>query len=675
MNFSVTSQRGGRLILKDTQNDSFPGAITGPLDLVWAPTGNLTYTVNGVCSFSGALVVSNGTFAVGSATASPTNVTSIVLAHAASLQVPSGACVNTRLDTLSITATSTLSLPEQTNFIVDHFLVDGVEQPENVTYTGGTAAEGQVHLDALPANVTVYTRIQPGLGARTEWNGLGGASDRTDLAVNWAAGTVPALHEKTLVAVTGGSSASLAADSTVNGISFETGPFTVKGASALDLYWGGLSILNPATTREAYTFNVPLRICGEQTWFVPSLDNSRSGRLQMNEPITDGDDRPYTIYKTGGGFLFLNATNTFTGDLVISNGQVVVQKSESVGAAHRGKVLISHASGSSPHLWLCPNTRISRPVELSGPDAYLVRSDSSGICELAGPVTIADTNVKRFQANGTSTMLFSGGVVGKGMFYVQGTGYYVITNKPIDTTGMLYSDVKADITLAVSSNSFNSAWMANTNTILRIRADDAIRDNRQISVRKSSTIDLGRHVLSIGNFCGEGRADVRDCFVTGGAGCELRVNASAGYGVHAVFRDGASLRYRGNGYNMTLHGVSSTTGTVSCANSCLVFAEDAGWTGGVVAVTNGNAAILVHVGTQFGRNTDVVLGNGGRLSISAGAELTCRYLYLDGVRQPNGTYGAAASSAGVRTDVYFWPDNTGILRVLGDQSGTMLMLR
>jgi hypothetical protein len=108
---------------------------------------------------------------------------------------------------------------------------------EDVTYTGGAAGEGQVHCDALPANVTVYTRVQPGPGARTVWNGAGGSTDGMDLGVNWEGGVAPRLWEKCLPVFAGGSSATLAADTKVNGLAFETpGAFTMNGAHFLDLY-------------------------------------------------------------------------------------------------------------------------------------------------------------------------------------------------------------------------------------------------------------------------------------------------------------------------------------------------------------------------------------------------------------------------------------------------------
>lgn len=194
-------------------------------------------------------------------------------------------------------------------------------------------------------------------------------------------------------------------------------------------------------------------------------------------------------------------------------------------------------------------------------------------------------------------------------------------------------------------------------------------------MRKGAVIDLGEHVLSIGNLSGLGDVGTCDCVVTGEAGSELRINSSAGLGVNAVFKGGTSLCFRGIGYNMTLRGVSSSTGMLSCVNSCLVLDGDAGWTNGTVAVTNGNAAILVQPGAQLGRSTDVVLGTGGRLSLATGTEVTCRYLFCDGERQPTGTYGSLSSSANTRSDVYFWTGNKGILRVLGDQQGTVLLLR
>ena len=675
--YAITSQNGGELTVAATQNNTWPGRLEGKLGFVWAPTGNYTFDAQGACTMSGRLVVSNGTFSVASGQAGLPNISSLVLVNSGSLVLPSGASIHTRLDTLELSSNATLTLPSATAFTVDRFIVDGDDMPEDVTYTGGAAVDGMVHCDALPANVTVYARVRPGPAARTVWNGAGGTTDAMNLDVNWDGGVAPRLWEKCLPVFAGGSSATLVANTKVNGLAFETaGAFSVNGAYALDLYWGGLSAANSGANNTECNLNVPVRICSEQVW--SGLAGGNTKVYNFNRPITDEDEIAYPIVITNGALVAFNATNTFSGDVTLHSGRIELGENECLGNPARGMVTIRRPSNVAAYLSFGPNVKVSRPIALYGPDEnfYPVRSANTGTNELAGPVILGDT-YKRFSANGTATLLFTGGVTGKGMFYIQGTGKYVVTDNPINTTGPLYSDVKADLSLKVGGNSVSYIGWIGGGSVMRLETDNPFIGNPNLMVEKGSTIFLNGHDMRVGNLQDRSSTTSNSCTVTSAKPATLIATTSGSDQTAHVKFEGAASFIKAGPKAMGLRSVSTSTGSVCAVQSTIHFMNGEGWTNGTVVVSNNNAAVMFDPGALLGRNVDVYLSNGGRLTLVDDAHITCRNLYLDGVRQRLGTYGNAASTAGFRSDTYFMTGNTlrGILHVRGESEGTIVIFR
>ena len=674
--YAITSESGGELAVFDTANCTWPGRLEGNLGIVWAPTGNYMFNAQGACTMSGRLVVSNGTFSVASGQPGLPNIASLVLVNSGSLVLPAGASIHTRLDTLEISSSATLTLPSATAFTVDHFIVDGDEMPEDTTYTGGAASDGMVHCDALPENVTVYARIQPGPGARTVWNGAGGSTDAMDLGVNWEGGVAPRLWEKCLPVFAGGSSATLVADTKVNGLAFETaGAFTLNGAYALDLFWGGLSASNSGANGTACNFNVPVRICGAQTWSGAAGGNTKV--YNFNKPVTDGDEMSYQIVITNGAYVAFNATNMFSGDVTLYSGRIELGENECLGDPTRGAVTIRRPSNVSAYLSFKPNVKVSRPVALYGPDEnfYPVRSATTGTNEFAGPVILGDT-FKRFSADGTATLLFTGGVTGNGMFYLQGTGKYVVADTPINTTGPLYSDVMADLTLKVGGNSVSYIGWINGGSVLRIDTDNAFTGNPQLLMDKGAFVFLNGHDMRVGNLADRSSTTKISTITSDKPATLIATTSGSDQTAHVKF-EGAASFVKAGPKAMTLRSISSSTGTVCATQSTLHFMNGEGWTNGTVVVSNNNAAVMFEPGALLGRNVDVYLSNGGRLTLVDNARIVCRNLYFEGVRQHLGTYGNAASAASNRSDTYFMTGNTlrGILDVRGESDGMMILFK
>ena len=376
---------------------------------------------------------------------------------------------------------------------------------------------------------------------------------------------------------------------------------------------------------------------------------------------------------------FSRGNITFSGDVTLHSGRIELGENECLGNPARGMVTIRRASNVSAYLSFKPNVKVSRPVALYGPDEnfYPVRSATTGTNEFAGPVVIGDNVTKRFRSGAGNTLLFTGGITGIGMFYVQGYGKYVIAEKPLETTGTLYSDVRADLTFKVGGNSVGGITWTGSGSVMRLDVDDAFPGKPTLSVGGGSRIELNGHELRVGNLVDKSSGNTVDTVVASDEPATLIATpGSSGIASHTRF-EGAASFVKAGGYSMSLKSLSSSTGSVCVTQSTLLFEGGTGWTNGTVVVTNGNAAVMFNPGARLGKNVDVYLAHGGKLTLVTDAEIVCRNLYLDGERQRIGTYGNALSSAANRSDTYFMAGESlrGKLVVRGDGTGVTIIIR
>ena len=212
---------------------------------------------------------------------------------------------------------------------------------------------------------------------------------------------------------------------------------------------------------------------------------------------------------------------------------------------------------------------------------------------------------------------------------------------------------------------------------MRIETDNPFVNKPPLQVEKGSTIFLNGHDMRVGNLADRSSTTSNACTVASDKPATLISTVSGSdQGAHVRFEGAASFIKAGD-KAMRLRSLSSSTGSVCAVQSTIHFMDGEGWTNGTVVVSNNNAAVMFSPGALLGRNVDVYLSNGGRLTLVDDAHITCRNLYFEGVRQRIGTYGNAASAAHVRSDTYFMTGNAlrGILHVRGESDGTIIMIR
>jgi len=119
----------------------------------------------------------------------------------------------------------------------------------------------------------------------------------------------------------------------------------------------------------------------------------------------------------------------------------------------------------------------------------------------------------------------------------------------------------------------------------------------------------------------------------------------------------------------------SATGNVEVASGTLKFCGTASWLGATNVTVSGGTLVVPH-SQVFDRYADVHLA-AGALQLDEGVAQKVRWLYLDGAERhaPCGRYGALDNTsipAANRTARITGP---GVLNVLGEHMGTMMIFR
>lgn len=157
----------------------------------------------------------------------------------------------------------------------------------------------------------------------TTWTGSGG-DKLTSTAANWSQEVD--LSDGSAVArfASGGSEALASGSLSLYGIVFgSTGPFTlgaVDARAAITLGAGGIATSGTGP----YTLSVPLEIAADQTWAV-------GVQTLISAPVAAASSSAYTVTKTGAGTLDISAQSTFSGNVEVKSGGLVLHGTNPLG--------------------------------------------------------------------------------------------------------------------------------------------------------------------------------------------------------------------------------------------------------------------------------------------------------------------------------------------------------
>jgi len=626
----------------------FEGSLAGPLTLVKSGTGTLALgcTAN---TFGGDYVVSNGVLTV---TAS------------GALGVDSG------LDL----AGGKLHLGASDS--IRRLFYDGVQQPRG-TY-GSTASDAQHKDDTRFTGTQVLAVIESPPVAFTShvWDAGAGTDTALATAANWVDDVLPPF-DGTALAVFGtdGTAATVTTATSLYGVSFDRDAnFNVDGTAALTLGQGGLAAADRAAWRH-YTVTTPLVLGDSQAWNIGA-----NVIVQLSGTISDMPGVPPTLIKTGKGRVQLNAENTFAGPLTISNGTLRITNGGALGSTAGATTVRGDLGGK---LLLSGTFTSDEPLILGGDlNNFGLLQLENGNVTLAGPVTmVAQTRV---QTGGGKTLTFTGGITGNGnglLVVNPGGGTIAFADKPIRIPGQtLYFDQTGFCVVAVTNNLWGETLVSGGT--LRCDLPDVLPPTTLMRIgvhySTSGTLDLNGNDqtvsrLTLGTFEPGQRA------IKSAAPATLTVHQNASDVLDVRFDGAVSLLKSGTGTLTLTNAFSTTSGGFSVTNGTLAVSNAGTFGPNCTNVTVlGNGTLSLGHSTAIANKAAVVRMpsadvSSAKIDLAAGVDVQVGWLFYGDEKKPAGTYGASGSNAQNKDATHF--TGTGKLTVLGDCSGTLMLLR
>jgi autotransporter-associated beta strand protein len=426
------------------------------------------------------------------------------------------------------------------------------------------------------------------------------------------------------------------------------------------------------------------------------------GDRQYDPVISNTTAGALGVYKIGVNTLTLTGDNSYDGNTFVAGGVLVVRSSTALGSAN-GYTRVTRAGGTAGASY----TDATGQVRFDGSGGDLVINENffiSGSEQFGyhGPLrNIAGNNV----LNGTIRVGPSGGRIsmGSGNLVLNGAirrevansnpsfvlnpsaGTLTISNVIDIGTGTFSLHSGAVNYLCVTGHTWGVAQVQYGNT-LRLGVDDAMPTDRPLTIGNSTpgngTLDLFGHQQTIGRLQEQGtvasfpnntiinsRPEVASTLTVRQDSAVSDTFGGRIIGAVSLVKAGAANSV------LTLRGVNELSGAVTVQGGTLALDATgrlgAGCTNvlvtaGVLAV--GNSAALPESVTL-----NLAAGGGAKVNLAASVSQKVGYLFIGDNMQRAGTYGSTASAATNKNDTYF--DGTGVLRVLRDNSGTLILLR
>ena len=700
----IKSATPATLTLRATADATSDARFEGAVSLVWNPVAASTLTLSSdaarIHPTTGSLIVSNGTMVVAGTNSFP---------KVAALEVADGAMFDGRGVIENAGLASEMSVRLGTNAkwkladgasIALKSLVIGDSTLPGGVYTGDVSVEGATKLDQLEGACMVYVEQTSREAVSKIWAGQGVDTSVATLA-NWKDATeLPNFQDGSLVATfaEAGTEAVLASGMNWKGLRFDApNDFAVKGTAdaGLALGDGGIVVAVPASGTRGYSVEAPVTIAADQSWVFPETSSDVSLALKGGLRQVAGGFA-YTVTKSGDAPLVLDlGESDYAGSFVISNGRVTV--SGSLPATDGTMTLVD----TNAYLVLKNATIGQKVVKKYDQMTWVQTVANSTNRLLSGYVQEQQQGNIRLEAN---SQLWVENVLGGktgNYIYPKGAGELHVTNcvakvgcvQPADTVKIHLWNSKA----FQIGNHFTLA----AGCKLYTHAENAI-DHTPICLGNGTVWDL----------CGKDQTSGRISWMTGYTKAVIHSDEPATLTVQQDTCSGSGSNRGTQSYSGKITGYVSLVKTGGTNNAktepavedlCLdgtftaIGEVEVVW--GLLSFTNGTNRIgswttctratagsttdgkgvkqtgvleLLH-SQALGRQTDVAVNDGGVVRLGEGVCQKVHNLYFDSVKQPLGTYGSSASSAKFKDDVHF--AGTGVLNVLGDGQGTMLIFR
>lgn len=490
--------------------------------------------------------------------------------------------------------------------------------------------------------------------ASLTWDAGGSTDTSINLNGNWQDDAPPDLLTgvETAIFGTAGTTATLNIDSAFAALVFNRNAnFTLTGNSQLSLGPGGISVTLPNTTARSHTINASsMVLTGNQTWGI--TNNTGTATLSVSSPISDGPNA-FGITKTGSGTLNLSGDSSFDGDLAIEQGIVNISHDHALGSADGRTVIATTGTTSTGGQLRLNGVSVSEPFTITGTTeaGSFARAiaNNSGSSTIAGDITLDTPSAIRLGADGgtlhvTGQIIRTEGNVATFQFYANTSTLFSMENSLDNNGGQIQITGGGTVVLNAAGNQIGTTvifFSGSGNSTLRLGISDALNPNANLNIGSTSASansDIGTFDL---------------------AGFDQTLNGLNGYASTGATVAPSVKRLITNSAPSTL-----STLTVGNANATSTFdGVIADGTGALALTKVGTGTLILAAACNYSGPTTVTKGtlslsaaglsDTARVNLSTGATLNLDFsgtdtvgsLYIDGIRQRGGTWGATGSGA------------------------------
>ena len=667
---------------------TFAGAVSLSLE------GAKTMVFHGKSTSTGALSLSNGNttmFDGGSWAGTSVNVSGASTLILTDANLASNAVLSVQ------DAGSTVELPDGVVQNLGGLFLDGEEKAPGYygsAESGVDAAHQSAHFTGK-GRVWVRDYSTPPVSAF--WTGGGGTDYLLSTDLNWRGSSAPDLENgfTTATFADSGSRAEATGWNTFAGMVFDApGEFTLgaaNAASGLILGQGGIR----ATGAHEYTLDAPVVANGSQTWNVTNGAALRVGAVSVANAAT-------TITRVGDGTLYLDGPMDLRGATFDMNGtgSAYLKDGASLGAA--GDKVTLRYTGNKSKVYFTNSVVVASDIKMIGAQQtdlfYFANNTTSritGMVDFQGP--------SFYGGSGTEVRL-EGGIKVSGWFWIRGGNGFrlVIANKPITSCSTGIYDYTGGVTLSLAAPSNNiggSVYVySGSRATLELAAPWALAypSANFVMGRNTGThpgtIDLGGYDQGFTQWGGyefePTTAANRNIITSAGPGGIAHHREGTNRNIYYCFEDLAGYCKEGNS-TVTFFYPSTTSNALIVTAGKVQFGDGAQFKGSWLNVTNvtvtGGTLETGGSVTQDGRTYATRLNpkadfylSGGTLTIPDATVQRCKFLYLkEGGEWCKARLRRYCGTAGVpgTTHLPLLGATTGVLEVLGDSKGTMVIFR
>ena len=549
------------------------------------------------------------------------------------------------------------------------------------------------------------------------WNGGAGKDNlNTSALANWnGASTLPDLTSGTAsITLTDGVGLRADTDISVKG-------FTVNcqdnvqiipcAGKTMRLGSGGLV---DSTHREVY-FGAPdakLIVTADQVW------DAKQGWVVLNGPIESEGNVQLKILGVGASKLRLtDAQPNWRSPLLAQDMLVQFEKTGGLGPKDAPAAVIVHkGEGNSPTIQ--DGVTVHRPLILvdgskTGGTTSLVIPANAQVA-FDGSLVSSNNTTLAINVGAGAKVTFGDLFMSRGNGEIRGSGT-IVFNGPYHCRDRFYNYSSATIELHATGNRFNGnmgKWEAGTikamvpyafaaeNTKRESLGGSADGDTRTcIYMSGDAVLDLCGNDQSFGDMLTRGNAVITSAtpatyYMVFTAGAAPYDGAAKTRSDQAVYSGAVNYSKWGK-LPRWFMAESVSTGVVEVAEGTLTFTSATGgqvnlspesatatmydrslgsWKKASAAVIKGGTLVLEH-SQALGKKTDVrfdKMNNAyGKMQLNEGVSQMVHDLYVDGVKQPYGTYGSTSSSAQYKDDTRF--AGSGVLNVVGTLGGAIIV--